>query len=144
LGIFKVLLGGIFEAEDDVEAVQKARDPENVTTLTTLRVFELPNGHYDPQLELAKADIDKLIFLDDDVLENIDPSPEAMKIWRKNKERPSMILEAKLKNRDDLVAIIYITEVFNSTEIITKVINVRPELVQNEINWLIKKEYEQK
>ena len=145
MGIFKVLLGGVFEAENHEEANKKARMTENNHLLTTLRVFQVPNEQYDPHLEMMRNDIDKLILFDDEIFADIDPSPEAMKIWRKNIDKPSMILEAKLKDRDDLVALIYVTEPYDSPNKVTAtVINVNPKLVESEINWLIKSEYEQK
>ena len=145
MGIFKVLLGGIFEAENHDEANEKARNPENNSKLTTLRVFQVPDEQYDPRLEMMKNDIDKLLLFEDEIFADIDPNPEAMKIWRKNIDKPSMILEAKLKDRDDLVALIYVTETYdNPNKVTATVININPKLIESEINWLIKSEYEQK
>ena len=135
--LFRVIFGGTFKAHN-------VREAEEICSLykdlVPIRITHIKDEHYDPQLDILIQDINKFTILnrDDPKLDMIETHPDNMRIWRYNKERETMIVEAKVKNRDDVVALIYLSE--GDKEI--KVIYCHASLINNEITWIVKTEYE--
>ena len=135
--LFRVIMAGTFKADDELQIQQMCTQYKN---LLLIRITHIADENYDPQMEMLVEDINKFLvsIIDDSRLDKIDTEPQTMRMWRYNEEKKTMIIEAKVKNRDDVVALLYLTE--DSDDL--KLIYCHPSLINNEITWIVKTEHE--